>query len=146
MTIAEPQTRQRERYSGRAAASLTAGEAAAAHAAGYEPSGTDDWLIGRDPRRMSQDELRAMGHEAMSPLAALRLRCLDCCAGSPDEVRKCVAMACPSWPFRTGKNPWHEVSEAQREAGRRLAARMHQKSADPRQGLSASDETADEVG
>ena len=114
---AEPSTRRREqareRFTGRKVFSLTPSELDRARAAGYEPSGTDDWLIGRDPRRMAQHEQRAMGHEPMSPLAALRLRCLDCC-GSPDEVRKCVAMACPSWPFRTGKNPWDKVSDAAR--------------------------------
>jgi hypothetical protein len=47
-----------------------------------------------------------------------------------DEVRKCIVMTCPSWPFRTSRNPWREVSEAQREHGRRLAARMAGKSAD----------------
>jgi hypothetical protein len=84
--------------------------------------GDDGWMIGRDPRRMSQDDLRALGHEPMSPLRALRLRCLDCCCGSIDEVRKCVSVTCASWPFRMGENPWRTVSEAKREAGRRLAA------------------------
>ncbi|MCW5605995.1 MAG: hypothetical protein KIT18_15750 [Burkholderiales bacterium] len=84
--------------------------------------------MGRDPRRMTQDELRALGHQAMSPLAALRLRCIDCCAGSPTEVRRCVSTSCPAWPFRMGKSPWRSpVSEARREAGRRLAraAKIH---------------------
>jgi hypothetical protein len=30
---------------------------------------------GRDPREMTQDELREAGHEPMSPLQALRARC-----------------------------------------------------------------------
>ena len=34
-----------------------------------------------------------------------------------------------SWgAFRTGKNPWREVSDARREAGRRAATRLHLKS------------------
>lgn len=78
------------------------------------------FYIGRDPREMTQDELRALGHERMSPMEVIRARCLDCCAQQPTEVRKCTSVACPSWPFRMGKNPWREVSEAQREAGRRL--------------------------
>jgi hypothetical protein len=40
------------------------------------------YLEGRDPRTMSQDELRAMGHVPMSPNEAIRAHCLDCCAGS----------------------------------------------------------------
>jgi len=75
---------------------------------------------------MARAELEAMGHRPMSPMDAIRAKCLDCCAGSAHEVRVCVAMTCPSWPFRTGKNVWRAPpSEAQREAGRRSAARMH---------------------
>jgi hypothetical protein len=37
---------------------------------------------GRDPRTMKPDELRAVGHVPMTPMAALRLRGLDCCGGS----------------------------------------------------------------
>jgi hypothetical protein len=73
---------------------------------------------------MNQDDLRALGHEPMSPLAALRARCLDCCAASAHEVKLCAAKRCPAWPFRLGENPWRTISEGRREAGRRLAARM----------------------
>jgi len=98
-------------------AALSPDELERARPAGYEPSGTDDWLVGRDPRRMAQRELRAMGHEPMSPMEAIRAKCLDCCAGSLHEVRCCVTMACPSWPFRMGKNPWRApLLEERREA------------------------------
>jgi hypothetical protein len=77
--------------------------------------------VGRDPRAMSADELQQLGHARVSPLRALRLKCLDCCNGSAQEVRLCTAVDCPSWPFRMGKNPWSgPVSEARREHGRRL--------------------------
>ncbi len=75
-------------------------------------------VVGRDPRKMSPDELRAMGHEPMPPLAALRLRCIDCCGGSVAEVRYCTARKCPSWPFRMGTSPWREkivLSDEERE-------------------------------
>ena len=115
----------REVFSGHRVSSLSPDEAQRAHQAGYQPSSADDWLIGRDPRQMSPDELRAMGHKTMSPVAAIRLKCLDC-AGSSDEVRRCIAVACPSWPFRTGKNPWRAPpSETQRESGRRSIARVN---------------------
>ena len=79
--------------------------------------------VGRDPHQMTAEELIALGHSAMSPLKALRLRCIDCCAGSSLEVRLCTAVSCPSWPFRLGRNPWRPpASEAQRAWGRRLAA------------------------
>jgi hypothetical protein len=78
--------------------------------------------VGRDPRKMSQDELLQMGHARVSPMRALRLKCLDCCNGSGQEVRLCTAVDCPSWPFRMGKNPWRApASEAKREHGRKLA-------------------------
>jgi hypothetical protein len=104
---------------------------------GVEP-GEGGHEVGRDPRRMTQDELRGLGHEPMSPLAALRLRCLDCCAGSAHEVKLCTATRCPAWPFRLGENPWRTVTEAQREKGRRLAARRHAGDADGRPGLPIS--------
>ena len=85
--------------------------------------GRDGHDVGRDPRQMTQPELLALGHEPMSPLKALRLRCIDCCAGSAQEVRLCTAVECPAWPFRMDKNPWRAPpSEAQRAQGRRLAA------------------------
>jgi hypothetical protein len=80
--------------------------------------------IGRDPRRMTGDELAALGHQRMSPLKALRLRCVDCSAGSDAEVRRCVCVQCPAWPFRMGKNPWRgPVSEARRKQASTLAGR-----------------------
>lgn len=89
--------------------------------------------IGRDPRRMTQTELRAMGHVGLSPMQAIRAHCLDCCCGSSGEVR--TAFRCPSWPFRMGANAWRTVSEGRREAGRRLAAARK----NPKPDLSAGD-------
>lgn len=82
---------------------------------------------GRDPREMTVAELTALGHERMSPMEALRARCLDCCAGQINEVRLCVSLNCPAWPFRMGSNPWIERTPEQiaslRERGKALAAR-----------------------
>ncbi len=81
----------------------------------------DGFDVGRDPRSMLADELTQLGHTWVSPLRALRLKCLDCCNDSAQEVRLCTAVGCPSWPFRMGRNPWTgPVSEARREHGRRL--------------------------
>jgi hypothetical protein len=85
----------------------------------------DGWDVGRDPRRMSREELIAAGHNPISPLKPLRLRCIDCCAEQPSEVRLCTAVTCPSWPFRMGANPWRkEPSDAQLEARRKAGARL----------------------
>jgi len=76
--------------------------------------------VGRDPRGMTRDELRAAGHEPRSPLQALRTRCLDCCGHQEKEVALCPAVDCPSWPFRMGTDPWRKpASAARREAARR---------------------------
>jgi hypothetical protein len=99
-----------------------------ARIAGYEPGSGDaaGTFVGRDPREMTQDELRAMGHEPMSVIQALRLKCVDCVGGSANEVRLCVEMACASWSFRMGPNPWRAPPcEARREAARENIRRMH---------------------
>lgn len=75
-------------------------------------------VIGRDPRTMSEDDLRLLGHEGGPLLAAIRARCLDCCAGSVAEVRSCVSGTCALWPYRMNKNPFRrrEMTDEQREA------------------------------
>ena len=117
--------RIREVWTGVRVANCGEAEIAQAKTAGYEPGRGEDagaFFVGRDPREMTQDELRAMGHEQMSLSQAIRAKCLDCMAGSADEVRKCVAMACPSWPYRMGTNPWRTpLSDEQREIRRQRA-------------------------
>ena len=66
----------------------------------------DGFDVGRDPRARSADELALLNHARVSPLRALRMKCLDCCNDSAQEVRLCTAVGCPNWPFRMGKNPW----------------------------------------
>jgi hypothetical protein len=74
---------------------------------------------------MEPDELRALGHVPMTPLAALRFRCIDCCGGSAEEVRKCMALTCPAWPFRMGANPWRApLSEPEKARRRELLSRV----------------------
>lgn len=41
----------------------------------------------------------------ITPIKAIRLKCLDCCAGHPSEVRICTALKCPLYPYRMGKRP-----------------------------------------
>lgn len=89
----------------------------------------DGFDVGRDPRAMSAEELAQLGHARVSPLRALRLKCLDCCNESAQEVRLCTSVDCPSWPFRMGRNPW--VSEARREIGRSAARRLNAERAAP---------------
>ena len=40
----------------------------------------------------------------MTPMKAIRAKCLDCC-GSSHEVRLCTVEKCPLYPYRFGKRP-----------------------------------------
>ena len=90
--------------------------------------GDEGELIGRDPREVPLGILSAY-HAEKNPLKALRARCLDCCCGSPSEVRKCVSVACPSWPFRMGVNPFRQkrtLSEDRRRASAEHLAKLRE--------------------
>jgi len=41
----------------------------------------------------------------MTPLKAIRAKCLDCCCGQANEVRLCPSSDCTLWPYRLGHNP-----------------------------------------
>ena len=41
----------------------------------------------------------------ISPLKAIRLKCLNCCCGSSNEVKLCPVTTCPLYAFREGHNP-----------------------------------------
>ena len=41
----------------------------------------------------------------MTPMKAIRAKCLDCCCNSSNEVRLCAVEKCPLYPYRFGKNP-----------------------------------------
>jgi len=48
---------------------------------------------------------RKVEMRVLTPVKAIRAKCIDCCAGQVAEVRKCVMPDCPIFPFRLGKNP-----------------------------------------
>ena len=75
-------------------------------------------LIGQHPRDVPLKSL-SLKFRVQNPLKALRERCLDCCCFQPAEVRRCVSVDCPSWPFRMGTNPFRKkrhLSEEQKAA------------------------------
>ena len=41
----------------------------------------------------------------MTPIKAIRAKCLDCCCNSAHEVRLCTCVNCALWPYRFGKRP-----------------------------------------
>lgn len=58
------------------------------------------------PGKIPVSDLKVLGHPDR-PIDAIRANCRQCSGGSTAEVRKCVAVACPLWPFRMGYNPYH---------------------------------------
>lgn len=41
----------------------------------------------------------------LTPLRAIRAKCVDCCCGSVVEVRRCTITTCALWPYRMGHRP-----------------------------------------
>lgn len=41
----------------------------------------------------------------MTPIKAIRAKCLDCCCGQYKEVKLCPCSDCPLYPYRLGKDP-----------------------------------------
>jgi hypothetical protein len=100
----------------------------------------DGFDVGRDPRSMSAEELTHLSHARVSPLRALRLKCLDCCNDSAQEVRLCTAADCPSWPFRMGKNPWRAPLSAAARTQRAMTMTRNRASA-----VTAPDKTQGQI-
>jgi len=42
---------------------------------------------------------------SMTPMKAIRAKCLDCSCGQLKEVRECPITRCPLYPYRMGKRP-----------------------------------------
>ena len=79
--------------------------------------------VGKAPADVPS-EILSLYYGEKNPLKALRGRCLDCCCGSPTEVRKCVAVDCPSWPFRMGVNPFRVRRQLSDKQKREMADRL----------------------
>ena len=41
----------------------------------------------------------------LTPMRAIRQKCLDCCCYQPKEVTLCTVTNCPLYAFRTGHRP-----------------------------------------
>lgn len=57
----------------------------------------------------------------MTPLRAIRAKCLDCVLGSSNEVSLCPSNDCALWIYRFGKNPNVKLSDEERERRSRIA-------------------------
>lgn len=45
----------------------------------------------------------------MTPMKAIRARCLDCSGGSSKEVRSCTISDCPLYEYRLGHRPQQKI-------------------------------------
>lgn len=52
-----------------------------------------------------------MEDKHLTPIKAIRAKCLDCCCGSSNEVKLCPAQTCALWPYRDGHNPYRAKRE-----------------------------------
>jgi hypothetical protein len=80
-------------------------------------------LVGKIPSEVPT-EILSLNHGEKNPLKALRARCLDCCCDQPSEVRKCISVECPSWPFRMGTNPFRQKRNLSTEHKQRMSERL----------------------
>jgi hypothetical protein len=79
--------------------------------------------IGKHPNEVPSQTL-CLKFRAQNPLKAIREKCLDCCCGNAAEVRKCVAVDCPMWPFRMDTNPFRKKRELTPEQKRQRTERL----------------------
>jgi hypothetical protein len=77
------------------------------------------------------------GHRPMSPMQAIRRKCLDCSGHQLAEVKLCEAVGCSLWPFRAGRHPYttRGLQEADLEQGPLGGTMMPAKAASSRKSL-----------
>ena len=46
-----------------------------------------------------------MTDKILTPLKAIRAKCMDCCCGQAKEIKLCNLKNCPLYPYRMGKRP-----------------------------------------
>src|SRR3712207_2266781 len=86
------------------------------HLAEPDPESGGHW-VGRDPLGITPPAWEAAGVARRTPVEAIRAKCLDCCCGVPKEVRLCVALNCPSWPYRMGTDPFRGARQGRAGIG-----------------------------
>ena len=47
----------------------------------------------------------------LTPIKAIRAKCLECCCGSAKEVRNCPVISCDLYPYRMGHRPQKDLPE-----------------------------------
>ncbi|MBP3897147.1 MAG: hypothetical protein J6D57_04845 [Mogibacterium sp.] len=47
----------------------------------------------------------------LTPIKAIRAKCVDCSGGELREIRECPMTKCPIWPYRMGKRPKEDAKD-----------------------------------
>ena len=58
----------------------------------------------------------------LTPMKAIRAKCLDCSGESAKEVRLCPIKKCPLYPYRFGKRPVFDENTDQGENAKKSVA------------------------
>ena len=45
----------------------------------------------------------------LTPMKAIRKKCLECSCGSSTEVKECPVIKCPLWTYRSGHRPKTDI-------------------------------------
>lgn len=57
-----------------------------------------------------------MEEKRLTPIKAIRAKCLDCCCGNSNEVKLCTCTGCALYPYREGHNPYRrEMTPEEKE-------------------------------
>lgn len=53
--------------------------------------------------------------KVLTPIKAIRSKCIECCCSQRNEVRLCTIPDCPLFPYRMGHRPKNNIDEAEEE-------------------------------
>lgn len=65
-----------------------------------------------------------MEQKQLTPIKAIRAKCLDCCCDSNNEVKYCTVTHCALWPYRLGRNPYRQELTQEEKARRAELAKQ----------------------
>ena len=51
----------------------------------------------------------------LTPMKAIRKKCLECSCGSSTEVKECPVIKCPLWTYRSGHRPKTDILSTEEE-------------------------------
>lgn len=90
------------------------------------PINKDQFL---DPRKMTEAELKSLGHFKKPLSKVIREMCNSCVGSDPSgtrniEVTLCQATGCPLWAYRMGKSPFSTRGAMSEEQKKIVAERF----------------------